>query len=540
MCICKEEGCNQNARYGSVNSETGMFEKIHCKEHKIDGEKGNAPKWQKRFHDFIKILFLRKFILLTTEEEWKEGTKKEGKDFKPNMECPKGHNVKNTTIDSFVNRNSGCIICSGNVKWSERYNEFKKICEERNYTLLTTEKEWKEGTGLNNSEFKPKMKCSKYHDVTNTSIHCFVNKERGCPICAGNKWWCERYPEFKEKCEERNYILLTPEREWKDGTKKDGENFKPKMKCDKEHEVKNTSIGSFISGKGCPCCSRHIPWSELYLEFEEKCAERNYILLTPKDEWKDCTEKEGNNFKPKMKCDKGHEVINTCISSFMYGRGCIYCSGHKPWSERYNEFNDMCSKRNYILLTSKKEWEDGTKKYAINFKPRMECPKGHEVTNTSINKFINCNRGCPICKNKTEEKFNKHLHENKEKLKIKNFEIHYKPEWANLKQSHNTSYEYDFIIELTNNVKILIEIDGIQHYVQVSNWKNPLLAQIRDKIKERLALRNNFSVLRLNQEDIYNDKNNWQDKLEKYIYNKLDFATKPDVTDYVDSKRYLK
>ena len=32
-----------------------------------------------------------------------------------------------------------------------------------------------------------------------------------------------------------------------------------------------------------------------------------------------------------------------------------------------------------------------------------------------------------------------------------------------------------FLIELTNDVKIIIEIDGRQHFTQVSNWEVPYM-----------------------------------------------------------------
>jgi very-short-patch-repair endonuclease len=307
------------------------------------------------------------------------------------------------------------------------------------------------------------------------------------------------------------------------------------MKCSKNHDVTNTSIDPFVNkNNGCIICSGNVPWSEKYNDFKKECEGRKYKLLTTEEEWKKYA---NSDFKPKMICDKGHTVKNTSISSFVsQNSGCMICFGNVPWSERYSEYKEECEKINFKLLTTEEEW----KKYAnIDFKPKMICDKGHQVTNTSIDKFIGSNRGCPECVNKTEGKFNKYLNENKEKLKIKSFEIHYKPEWANLKQSHNTSYEFDFIIELTNDVKIIIEIDGRQHFTQVSNWESPLHVQIRDKIKERLALRNRYSVLRLNQEYIYNDKNNWQDKLENYIFNKIEFGAKLDVTDYTDSKRYI-
>jgi len=73
---------------------------------------------------------------------------------------------------------------------------------------------------------------------------------------------------------------------------------------------------------------------------------------------------------------------------------------------------------------------------------------------------------------------------------------------------------YDFCIPEHN---IIIELDGIQHFMQVSNWKSPEEAQINDKTKEKLANDNRFSIIRLLQEDVFNDIYNWQYELQHNI-----------------------
>jgi very-short-patch-repair endonuclease len=69
---------------------------------------------------------------------------------------------------------------------------------------------------------------------------------------------------------------------------------------------------------------------------------------------------------------------------------------------------------------------------------------------------------------------------------------------------------FDFCIE---EYKIIIEVDGEQHFIQVSNWDSPEETRKRDKYKMEKALENGYSVIRILQEDIYYDKNGWKDKL---------------------------
>ena len=142
---------------------------------------------------------------------------------------------------------------------------------------------------------------------------------------------------------------------------------------------------------------------------------------------------------------------------------------------------------------------------------------------------------------KTEGKIHDWLNEHSEKLHINNIIHKYRPEWADLKETYNTYYEFDIYIELINGVKIIIEIDGAQHYRQVSNWNTPLHNQIRDEIKQRLAIKRHINILRVNQEDVLSDKNNWEDNLIAFIsYLYYENVRKPEIYDCSGKERYYK
>ena len=59
------------------------------------------------------------------------------------------------------------------------------------------------------------------------------------------------------------------------------------------------------------------------------CLYIGWVLVTNETIWIDETKKDGNNFKPKMRCPNGHVVTNTSIDSFTRGKGCIQCSDSK-------------------------------------------------------------------------------------------------------------------------------------------------------------------------------------------------------------------
>jgi very-short-patch-repair endonuclease len=86
----------------------------------------------------------------------------------------------------------------------------------------------------------------------------------------------------------------------------------------------------------------------------------------------------------------------------------------------------------------------------------------------------------------------------------------YKVDWC----KYTNCLPFDFCIE---EYKIIIEVDGEQHFIQVSNWDPPEETRKRDKYKMEKALENGYSVIRILQEDIYYDKNDWENKLKNSI-----------------------
>jgi len=325
---CEHENCDLPPKYGKINHSTGRLEKKHCKAHKQEGEKGRAPPWSKGYQNFVTIAKIVSYTLNISKEEWIAGTKKDGVFFRPKMKCPVGHDVKDTSINNFVNHGARCPTCSGQVPWSERYEHFKEICKKAGYTLLETEDSWIAGTKKDGKKFKPKMKCPVGHTVDRTCISDFVSKKPACRICSDNVPWIERYEEFNEICKKAGYTLLETKDSWIAGTKKDGKNFKPEMICPEGHTVDRTSIDNFVSQKpACRICSGNIPWSQRYEHFKEICKKFCYTLLESEDSWKTGTKKDGKKFKPKMKCPVGDPVNNTTIDMFVNnGRRCPKCA----------------------------------------------------------------------------------------------------------------------------------------------------------------------------------------------------------------------
>jgi hypothetical protein len=79
----------------------------------------------------------------------------------------------------------------------------------------------------------------------------------------------------------------------------------------------------------------------------------------------------------------------------------------------------------------------------------------------------------------------------------------------------NRCLPFDFCIE---KHKVIIEVDGGQHFEVISNFKNdPVENRTRDRYKMIQALQNGYSVIRILWDDIYYDTNDWKNKLKDSI-----------------------
>ena len=57
---------------------------------------------------------------------------------------------------------------------------------------------------------------------------------------------------------------------------------------------------------------------------------------------------------------------------------------------------------------------------------------------------------------------------------------------------------------------ILIELDGNQHFIQVSNWGTPEIVQKKDVEKIQKSIHNHYSIIHLPQEDVWHDRYDWR------------------------------
>ena len=113
------------------------------------------------------------------------------------------------------------------------------------------------------------------------------------------------------------------------------------------------------------------------------------------------------------------------------------------------------------------------------------CSSGHCYQTVVANR-CGLGNGCPKCKYKTE------------KLLLEFLITKYSDVVHQFKICGNSSF--DFYIP---SLRTIIELDGIQHFTQVSNWTGCEENLRRDVVKMKMAIETGYRVIRISQPDVY-------------------------------------
>jgi very-short-patch-repair endonuclease len=252
-----------------------------------------------------------------------------------------------------------------------------------------------------------------------------------------------------------------------------------------------------LKGSGCQKCKGYSLTNEEFIEKCKKIYDDKYDYS--KVNYINCFQ------KIDIICVKHNETFSQSPTKFINGRGCPMCSKEIKINNlrlTQDEFIHKCKKIHDNLY-------DYSKSIYVDYYTNLTiiCKKHGEFYMTPQYHLVN-KSGCQLCVNKTETKFFTKMQHFISSIK---YQINY--EWC--KNEKTDKYlPFDFVIE---NNKIIIELDGKQHFKQVRNWNTPQIIQKRDKFKMLCANKNNYSVIRILQEDVYNDKYDWILELNKNI-----------------------
>ena len=280
--------------------------------------------------------------------------------------------------------------------------------------------------------------------------------------------------------------------------------------CDCGHSFESTLLNINQGNNWCPYCYNRKLCGNCSTCFEKSFASHekaNY--WSNKNDLKPIEVLKGSDKKIYFNCDKcSHLLLITLKQISSRGHWCSYCSHQKLCHD--NECK-ICYNNSFASIERSKFLNDKTINPRMLFKStnkkyKFHCDRCNNLFETPLSD-ITKGIWCPNCVNKTEEKL---YNEITNHYVVKR---QFKPDWCKNPKT-NKYLPYDFIIE---DLNIIIEQDGPQHFKQIGNWQSPELTNINDIYKMKCANDNGFSVIRILQKDIWHDRYDWLQELSNNI-----------------------
>ena len=270
--------------------------------------------------------------------------------------------------------------------------------------------------------------------------------------------------------------------------------------CECGHQFESSLLNINQSNNWCPYC-----YNRKLCGNCDKCNDKSFashpksVCWSDKNKIKQNEVLKGSDKKFYFNCDKcNHELFIRLKQISSQGRWCCYCSHQKLCA---NKDCKMCWNSSFASIERSKYLHDKSINPRMLFKSSNKmykfdchiCNKAFSCQLSDITRGV----GCSFCVNKTEKKLYDRLIE-----KYDNLKRQYKVEWCK-----NVTYlPFDFVIE---EKKIIIELDGKQHFEQIGKWQSPEKTRENDKYKMKCANENGFSVIRILQKDVYNNTYEW-------------------------------
>jgi len=225
------------------------------------------------------------------------------------------------------------------------------------------------------------------------------------------------------------------------------------------------------------------------------------------------------------KCNHDFSIRLCNVTNAVSPVWCAYCK-NKKLCKNYN--CNICHSKSFASYKNKKKvnsWDLEKNKDII---PRNIFKSSHQkyyfnchICNhnfkITISKVTQRNQWCTACidTNQTEKLFLNWLKEN-----YTNYTITFQPKynWC-CSPCTKRHLPFDYCIEELN---LIIEVDGMQHFKQVRNWDSHKDTFEKDLYKIKMAIENGFNIIRIFQEDIYENKNDWEEQTKYYIENYKD------------------
>ena len=392
-----------------------------------------------------------------------------------------------------------CLYCFNNSfagsdkakYWSEKNGDIKPRdvfkSSGKKYWFKCQECSHEFQNGLNNISrggWCPFCSCKNLCKYDNC-LHCFNNS------FAGNdkaKYWSEKNGDIKP----RDTAKYSHKKYW--------------FKCGDCKHVFKSILSDISSGRWCRFCSS-----------QDRCQDDNCLhcfnnSFAGSDKAKYWSEKNGevkprdvskfNGKKYWFKCEDCNHEFESILGNISNGQWCPFCTNKILCQDNncLHCFNNSFAGSDKAKYWSEKNGEVNPRDVfkSSNKKYLFKCEDRNHEFESGLNS-ISSGQWCPNCVNKTEAKLLVYLI-----LIFPDILKQYKKEWCK-----NKFYlPFDFCIE---ELKIIIELDGAQHFRQVRTWKTQHETRRVDVFKMKCALENGYRVIRLLQEDVWENDEKWLD-----------------------------
>jgi hypothetical protein len=210
-------------------------------------------------------------------------------------------------------------------------------------------------------------------------------------------------------------------------------------------------------------------------------------------------------------CNIHNKMFQQTPTNHLCGHGCLECGIEKRAAEKVSKASEKFWQ--IAIDDERYDWSKFvyTKAVATG---TLICRKCNNDFTISPNNYLR-GKGCPCCKKKTELKFYTQLVQLYPEI-IWNFQVDWCRNPKDCNGKHNY-FPYDFCIA---NLKIIIELDGVQHLRSEKFFDRKLSydeRHERDIYKEKCANDNGYHTIRILQEDVLYEKNAWIENVQREI-----------------------
>lgn len=370
------------------------------------------------------------------------------------------------------------------------------------------------------SHAKFTFKCGVCNHDFQTNIANIVYNNQWCPFCS-NQSLCSN--EECTDCFNKSFASHPMAALWSENNTITPRNIfkasscvKIEFKCNTcSHYFKKILNSVTTNNTGCPYCSNITLCKSIDCM---KCFNNSFASHPMSICWST-----NNKQRPRdvfaVSAKKYEFVCKTCnhlfissLSNIKNQTHCPYCS-HKTLCNSsscdYCFNNSFASHEKSIYSTANNKVSPRHIFKYSNADYEFMCNTCNHTFVSKLNNVTSSNaQWCPHCVRKTELKLYEWL-----LLLFSNVVREQSFDWCR-NPSTNCCYRYDFHLP---NHRILIELDGDQHFHDVWNWNCHIKTQTTDVYKMKLAVANGYNVIRIRQIDVWKNLIDWKMQLTSTI-----------------------